>query len=99
MLIRDQRIYYRLWTVFTHGSFVLKNYKTLSEGSELALSPVEGLERVIVNLTAPMRVDGRSLSEMDMIYVPPGEGASIELPGGSSLYIAEAPPRVSSNGM
>lgn len=70
MLIRDQRIYYRLWTVFTHGSFVLKNYKTLSEGSELALSPVEGLERVIVNLTAPMRVDGRSLSEMDMIYVP-----------------------------
>lgn len=91
MLIKDQKIYYELWTVFSYRGFSLKNYKTLAKPSELVLSPLPGHERLVTSLTSPLIVDGRPLGERDMAVIPPGEGASIHIPEGSAVYIAESP--------
>ncbi len=89
MLFKDLQIYNRLWNIFRYQWFSLYNYKA-SEPSRLRLEAREDAERLVISLRGGAVVNGVSIGERDIAYIPIGSEAVIDVEKGSILYIAES---------
>jgi len=89
MLFRDLQIYNRLWNIFSYQWFSLYNYKA-SEASAFRLEARGDVERLVVLLKGEARVNGSTLGERDMAYIPVGQEGYVEAAKGSIIYIAES---------
>ncbi len=74
--------------MYDYEGFALHCLKT-SDSLEYDLAGAPGKERLVFSLSGEISVNGTSLAEKDMMYLPLGEAAKIKTRGSSVVFIAE----------
>ena len=95
MLFKDRKEYNKLIQVFDYNGFTLYNFKSI-EPSSIVLNPKK-VERLVFPLRGSVIVNGESLNEKDMAYVPIDTEVTLQVGKESVIYIAEAPAQTKRN--